>query len=79
MTRKLLAVTELDRCAPIHSRLLRSLKLGEVLARHLDVDRAIHLLLSGVLLDGLNEAIHDLRTKGLGSGSYGVGPVAWLK
>ena len=63
MTRKLLALTELDCGAPIHNRLLQGLQLREVLARHLDLDRAIHLLLSGVLLYGLNEAVHDLRTK----------------
>ena len=65
MTRKLLALTELDCGAPIHNRLLQGLQLREVLARHLDLDldRAIHLLLSGVLLDGLDEAVHDLRTK----------------
>ena len=73
MTRKLLALTELDCGAPIHNRLLRGLQLREVLARHLDLDRAIHLLLSGVLLDGLNEAVHYLRTKGLGSPAV----VAW--
>ena len=60
MTRKLLAVTELDRCAPVADRFLCCLQLREVLAGYHDPDPAGDLLLARVLFDGLYESVHDV-------------------